>query len=43
MVTSEDAGDNDIVGVCVCSVAAKEDTNIFQQDRTDKNVNSTIF
>ena len=32
MMISEDVSDNDIVGVGVCSVAAKGDTkNMFQQ------------
>ena len=38
MMISEEAGDNDIVDVGVCSVAAKEIIKIFQHN-INKNVN----
>ena len=42
MMISEDAGDNEIEGVGVCSVAAKEKAKIFQHDTIDKNMNWTV-
>ena len=44
MMISEDVSDNDIVGVGVCSVAAKGDTkNMFQQDKVGGEWPSSLF